>query len=385
MLKHLFFRPEILSRLIFSLSDGKSYFVQATEKQKARRALPEEIIRQLFILSLLHDYKYPEERIHLEWPIQMGRDRKRADIVVLDERGNVFIILEVKVEIDRHSMGQLKSYMTMVGAKYGALISASEMECIEMQSPREVSSVRDIPFFDVSLSSPVDVSHNQISESIFLSNESNVQKDNNSKAGQNNLLQKLIGIEQFKRINKTHANITINGSTLRLPIEDSDSYKTLRRKFLSEGIALNPDIKQSEWFALFRHFLESNPVPEYASTPTTTNVGQVERVVLKAINQGLPGFANGWVSSLHLDRLLKENRLDSIMPRAKRREMMRSIGYDWHPALPKGRSSTIIPMTMDRPVFFLKQDHWALHLNDGKEIMAAYMKAQEPESMVTAR
>ena len=83
----------MLSRLIFSVREGGSHYVQATARQNARRALPEEIIRQLFVLSLLHDYKYPEDRIRLEWQIQIGRERKRADIVVLDENGSVLEVI----------------------------------------------------------------------------------------------------------------------------------------------------------------------------------------------------------------------------------------------------------------------------------------------------
>jgi hypothetical protein len=139
----------MLSRLIFSVPDGENYYVQATAKQNARRALPEEIIRQLFVLSLLHDYKYPEDRIHLERKIQVGRERKRADIVVLDENGNVLVIIEIKVETDQHSMAQLKSYMALTDAQYGMLVSASVMQC-QMRSDRGVfSAIRDIPLFDV--------------------------------------------------------------------------------------------------------------------------------------------------------------------------------------------------------------------------------------------
>lgn len=146
-LKHIFLRPEILSRLIFESSEGGKHYVRATSLQKARRALPEEIIRQLFVLSLIHDYRYPEELINLEWPIQVGREKKRADIVVLNEDGEPSIIIEVKVDRDQDSLGQLKSYMALTGAKYGAIVSATEMICIRMDNSRSVHSVKDIPTF----------------------------------------------------------------------------------------------------------------------------------------------------------------------------------------------------------------------------------------------
>ncbi len=165
----------MLSRLIFSVREGGSHYVQATVQQNARRALPEEIIRQLFVLSLLHDYKYPEDRIRLEWQIQIGRERKRADIIVLDENGNALVIIEIKVKTDQHSMAQLKSYMAITGAQYGALISASEMECIQMRSARDVSPVRDIPLFDVSSPSFTDILPRPAAEDSTLPNDRQMQ------------------------------------------------------------------------------------------------------------------------------------------------------------------------------------------------------------------
>lgn len=72
--------PEIISRLIFTQSENGDYYVQATKQQKPRRALPEEIIRQLFVLCLIHQYGYHEDKIHLEFSIQMGRERERISL-----------------------------------------------------------------------------------------------------------------------------------------------------------------------------------------------------------------------------------------------------------------------------------------------------------------
>lgn len=247
----------MLNRLIFSVADGRTYYVQATARQDARRALPEEIIRQLFVLSLFHDYGYPEVRIRLEWTIQIGRERKRADIVVLDETGNVLVIIEIKVETDRHSMAQLKSYMTLTGAQYGALISASEMACIQMRSAKEVSPVRDIPLFDASSPSLTEILPKATTEDSPLPNDGQM-REGKAKANQEFSLKQLIGIEQFERVSTILADITIKGTTLRLPIGDIYSYRKLGRRFIQEGIALPPGIKEAEWFALFSELLESN-------------------------------------------------------------------------------------------------------------------------------
>jgi hypothetical protein len=314
---HLFLRPELLSRLIFSVPDGRNYYVQATAQQKARRALPEAIIRQLFVLSLLHDYKYPEDRIQLEWKIQVGGGRIRADIVVLDEEGSVLVIIEIKVETDQHSMAQLKSYMALTGAKYGALISASKREC-QMRSDRGVfSAIRDIPIFDVTSLPLTDILPGTTTADSAFPNDGQIPPEGTAKATQEFPLKQLIGIEQFERVSNTVANITIKGITLRLPIEEIDSYKKLRMQFMQKGLVLVPRVRQDEWFALFSHLLESNPVPatvaEHVVTPIAM-LGQYlnefagQRLVVTTLNAGMTAVEKRPLQSL-TQRYEKDNAL----------------------------------------------------------------------------
>ncbi len=244
MLRHLFLRPEMLSRLIFSQSDDQAYYVQATSKQKARRALPEEIIRQLSILSLLHDYRYPEGLVSLELPIQMGREKKRADIAVLDATGNVKIIIEVKVIHDKDSMSQLMSYMAITGAMYGAIVSGEEIICIKRISMQDVVTIKDLPVF---------LGNDAYSEAVMQPNNS--PQPNVAAAPET-----LIEIEGFERNTPTHAKITIKGHTLNLSNVELESYKKLRQKYLAAGIALNPTVKQAEWFQKFSRLLETTPI-----------------------------------------------------------------------------------------------------------------------------
>ena len=219
ILKHLFLRPEILSRLIFS-TGGDAYYVQATSRQKARRALPEEIIRQLFVLSLLYDYRYPEGLIRLEFPIQMGREKKRADIAVLETSGNVRIVIEVKVDYDKDAMAQLISYMAITGAMYGAIISSTEIVCVKRISAQEVLPIDDLPYFlenDTWSEPAIQAVHNP-------------QPSLPATAGD------CIEVEGFERNTPTHAKITIKGHTLTLSNVELESYKKLRQKFLTNKV-----------------------------------------------------------------------------------------------------------------------------------------------------
>ena len=68
-------------------------------RKKDVPAKKEEIIRQLWLRRLTADYRYPIERIQVEYPITFGRDTsKRADIVVFDDdrRTVPYIMIEVK-------------------------------------------------------------------------------------------------------------------------------------------------------------------------------------------------------------------------------------------------------------------------------------------------
>lgn len=73
-------------------------FIVCLSRHKEIRLTPEEVVRQLYIYKLIHEYGYPESRIQLETPIHFGREIKRADITIMDkDRPNVpYIIVEIK-------------------------------------------------------------------------------------------------------------------------------------------------------------------------------------------------------------------------------------------------------------------------------------------------
>ena len=88
---------------------------------KLRKDTPEERLRQVVARSLVEEYGYDKKDIDLEFPIKMGRDTKRADIVVFSEgskhdQESIYLIIEVKTEdvkpSDREEgVRQLESYV----------------------------------------------------------------------------------------------------------------------------------------------------------------------------------------------------------------------------------------------------------------------------------
>ena len=70
---------------------------------KLRKETPEEIVRQEFCRSLLEVYKYPQEHIDVEFPIKIGRETKRVDIVVFNDhtkaQDNVYIAFKISHDL----------------------------------------------------------------------------------------------------------------------------------------------------------------------------------------------------------------------------------------------------------------------------------------------
>jgi hypothetical protein len=118
------------------------------------------------------------------------------------------------------------------------------------------------------------------------------------------------------------------------------------------------------------------PVSSSTEEAISVSLGRVEQEILEAIEEGRPGFAGGWVSSMAVDRLLEEIRASNSIPRNKRRQLMESLGYAYHPALNNGRVNSIILLDGGKPRLFIKNGHLALNLTTPNDVAKAYSDAQ---------
>jgi hypothetical protein len=150
-----------------------------------------------------------------------------------------------------------------------------------------------------------------------------------------------------------------------------------------------------DWIAnggreLVAEFLASYPIPDQWNPVTkairapkttateeaiTAGLGSVEQEILEAIDQGRPGFKGGWVSSTALDVLLAQLGKGTTIPRNKRRELLESLGYTLHPALPNGRS-TVNDTDGNRPLLYIKPGTPGFENTDGGQIMGWFQHAQ---------
>ena len=91
---------------------------------KFRKDTPEEYVRQTIEKRLVNEHKYVPSQVKIEYTLQVGSRKPRADIVIWDKdcdekkQGNVKLIIECKKEtVDPHNakdgIGQLQSYMSV--------------------------------------------------------------------------------------------------------------------------------------------------------------------------------------------------------------------------------------------------------------------------------
>ena len=132
---------------ILSEKNGKVY-VKCRVRGKEVLAKSEEIIRQLWLHRLEHNFKYPISRLAVEYPITFGRDTsKRADIVVFDEdRPTVpYIVLEIKQPTEKDGKDQLKSYTHATGAPLALWSDGTRFVVWHRKNPNYFVVVPDLP------------------------------------------------------------------------------------------------------------------------------------------------------------------------------------------------------------------------------------------------
>lgn len=110
-----------------AMLDSNGKIIDYIDSNTRRENTSEERIRQKMVQILHSELGYPLSLIGLERTINIGRETKRADIVVYNspsacasnEQGNVFIIAEIKAPTITTEDGQLSSYISATSAQGG--------------------------------------------------------------------------------------------------------------------------------------------------------------------------------------------------------------------------------------------------------------------------
>jgi type I restriction enzyme M protein len=128
--------------------DKTTYYTTCLVRNKQIQLKPEEIVRQLFLYQLINNYKYPKDRIQVEYPVQFGIDSsKRADIAIFDKDRPtvVYMLVELKKPKAKEGKEQLKSYCNATGAPIGVWTNGQQINHYHRKDPNIFDEIRDIP------------------------------------------------------------------------------------------------------------------------------------------------------------------------------------------------------------------------------------------------
>ena len=108
---------------------------------------PEELIRQLYAARLLHRYHYSPDRVRFEHLVNFGREKKRADIVILDKDrpDTPYIIVEIKKPKLQDGKEQLRSYCNATGAPIAVWTNGQQISHYHRRDPNYFEDLTDIP------------------------------------------------------------------------------------------------------------------------------------------------------------------------------------------------------------------------------------------------
>jgi hypothetical protein len=158
----------------------------------------------------------------------------------------------------------------------------------------------------------------------------------------------------------------------------SDMYNWLR----DEGYDI-----MNDWLRSYAVPVAFDPADKCQRAPQTTSTseavvatrGTIEQEIINAIDECRPGFTGGWVSSLALDRLLDHIHASRKVPRSKRKGVMNSLGYDWHPALAhnNGRVNNPVSQEGGKPALYIRAGHISINLKSIPEVVKAFVSSQE--------
>lgn len=141
--------------IVFLVPPGK---IRCFVTGKLRKDTPEEHVRQRWARSLVHEYGYPKADLGIEFKIQIGRSRRKADLVIFKHdakhvQSEASVVIEAKRDDKRPSdekygQNQLISYMSACPAcRYGLWVGRERRAFEREFESGQISRIGDIPRF----------------------------------------------------------------------------------------------------------------------------------------------------------------------------------------------------------------------------------------------
>ena len=129
------------------ICEEEKYYLKCSIRDKRVIAKPEEIVRQLMLDKLIGEYNYPKDLLKVEYSVSFGREKKLADIVILNkaDKSSAFCILEIKKHKAKDGKDQLKSYTNATGAPLAVWTNGEQIDYYERLDPNYFEPLSDIP------------------------------------------------------------------------------------------------------------------------------------------------------------------------------------------------------------------------------------------------
>lgn len=149
---------------------------------------------------------------------------------------------------------------------------------------------------------------------------------------------------------------------------------------------------RSEGYAIVTELLHTYPIPDEFNpaggcmrapqTSSTTmainaSLGAIEQEIKEAIDQGVPGFIGGFVSSIQLNLLLERIGAARRLSHSKRKDMLHDMGYEYHPALVDGRVNNTVRPDNGKPRLFVHKDAPARGIAVAADVAREYEKLND--------
>ncbi len=135
-------------RIFTKTNRGKeTAYVKCIVRDKQIQLKPEEVVRQLYAAKLMREYGYPKSRLKMEYPVNFGRERKNADIVIgdKDRPDTAYIVVELKKPKLSDGKGQLRSYCNATGAPIGVWTNGQKISHYHRKDPNYFEEITEIP------------------------------------------------------------------------------------------------------------------------------------------------------------------------------------------------------------------------------------------------
>ena len=128
-------------------SSKETSYVNCIVRDKDIQLKPEEIVRQLYAARLIEQYGYNKNRLAFEYPVNFGREKKSADIVIFDKdrSDTAYIIVELKKPKLKDGKNQLRSYCNATGAPIGVWTNGEQISHYHRRDPNYFEDITDIP------------------------------------------------------------------------------------------------------------------------------------------------------------------------------------------------------------------------------------------------